>query len=65
MQCFLGCSSLPLYGVAPVNGLITQRSVVVVSENSIVPSGPVENGSVQSDPYEEYPFWFSNQFPAR
>ena len=30
MQCFLGCGSLLLYGLAGFNGLITQRSVVQI-----------------------------------
>src|ERR1700688_2427146 len=30
MQCFLGCSSLLLYVLSAVNGLITQRSVVQI-----------------------------------
>jgi hypothetical protein len=30
MQCFLGCSSLLLYGLAGFSGLITQRSVVQI-----------------------------------
>src|ERR1700733_13781062 len=30
MQCFLGCSSLLLYVLSAINGLITQRSVVQI-----------------------------------
>jgi len=30
MQCFLGCSSLLLYVLSVINGLITQRSVVQI-----------------------------------
>ena len=27
MQCFLGCSSLLLYGVAPFNGVVSEKSI--------------------------------------
>src|ERR1700733_2714688 len=41
MQCFLGCSSLLLYVLSAINGLITQRSVV-----QIHPPQPLTNFSV-------------------
>jgi hypothetical protein len=44
MQCFLGCSSLLLYGVAPFNELITQRTVVQTHPPHPLTRGPVPIG---------------------